>query len=74
MLHASNLSNSFWANVVATYYIQNWLVLKVIEVSKTPLTLWCGKTPNLNHLCIFGFLAYVHILDEQHIKNRHENT
>ncbi len=52
--------------MATTNYIQNWSFSKVIEVSKTPLTLWCGKTPNLNHLCIFGALAYVHILDEQH--------
>jgi hypothetical protein len=66
MLHTSNLPNSFWADVVATTrYIQTQSFSKTTEVSKTTLILWCGKTPNLSHLHIFGYSAYVHILNEQ---------
>lgn len=66
MSHTSNLPNSFSADVVATTcYIQTQSFSKTYEVSKSPLILWCVKTPNLNHLHIFNYLAYVHILDEQ---------
>jgi hypothetical protein len=77
MLHASKLlPNLFWANVVATltYYIQNQLFSRAIEVSKTPLTLWCGKTPNLSHLHIFSYLAYVNIPNELDVKELEMKT
>jgi hypothetical protein len=77
ILHPSKLPpNSFWSNVVAmlTYYIQNQLFSKAIEVSKIPLTFWFGKTPNLNHLHIFGYLAYVNIPNELDVKKLEMKT
>lgn len=65
----------FWADAKATTcYIQNRTFLKTLEASMTFLTLYCGKTPHLSHLKIYGYITYVHIFNEyQHkldIKNK----
>ena len=34
----------------------------------TPEEKFCGRKPNLGHLKVFGYIAYVHVLDELRTK------
>ncbi len=67
MLNEKNLPNYFWVEVVAiTVYIMN----------QTPITVhgmtleenFTGKKPDVSHLKVFGYIAYVHVPDEKKSK------
>jgi uncharacterized protein with PQ loop repeat len=63
MLHIYNLSNSIWANAIATMcYIQNKSFSTALGSSMMPITLWNGTTLYLSHVCIFGCLEYAQII------------
>ena len=60
MLHAQQLDHSFWAEAVSTAaYIRNRVVSRSASVKgKCPLELWTGRKPTVNHLRVFGCVAY----------------
>lgn len=68
MLQVAQLSNSFWAEAVATAsYLQN-CSYTVALTSTTPYEVWTGFKPDLSDLRIFGCPAYSHIPDEKRKK------
>lgn len=59
MLKAKNLSNDFWAEIVAcALYILNRSPMKSVK-DKIPQEAWSGKKHFVSHLRIFGYVAYV---------------
>lgn len=69
MLKEKSLSNKFWAEAIATStYLQNRLPSKPLEKGVTPLEVWSGKKPSVNHLKIFGCVCYVHVPNEKRRK------
>lgn len=57
------LPKSYWAEAVATAaHLQNRLPTSVLK-QETPYERWCGRKPNMSHMCLFGCLAYAHIPD-----------
>ncbi len=68
MLSEKNLPNYFWAKAVATViYIMNRTPTVAIH-GMTPEEKFIGKKPNVSHLKMFGYIAYVHVLDEKRSK------
>ncbi|KAJ0566228.1 putative RNA-directed DNA polymerase [Helianthus annuus] len=61
MMNAKELPNCYWAEAVAcATYILNRTVTKT-RPNITPYEAWNGNKPNVEHLKVFGCLAYVHI-------------
>jgi len=61
MLNEKNLSNYFWVEAVATVvYIMNRSVHGMTLEEK-----FIRKKPNVSHLRVFYYIAYVHVLDEK---------
>ncbi len=68
MLNEKNLPNYFWVEVVAAIvYIMNWTPTMAIH-GVTPEEKFIDKKPNVSHLIMFGYIAYVHVLDEKRSK------
>jgi hypothetical protein len=68
MLNEKNLPNYFWAEVVATVvYIMNRTPTAAVH-GMTPEEKFIGKKPNVSHLKVFGYIAYVHVPDEKRSK------
>ena len=60
----SHIPNHFWAEAVATAaYIRNRSATTALTDGKTPYEKWHGCKPNLEHLRVFGCVAYAHIPD-----------
>uniref|UniRef100_A0A251SKN6 Putative zinc finger, CCHC-type n=1 Tax=Helianthus annuus TaxID=4232 RepID=A0A251SKN6_HELAN len=61
MMNAKELPTCYWAEAVAcATYILNRTVTKT-RPNITPYEAWNGNKPNVEHLKVFGCLAYVHI-------------
>lgn len=61
MLKNKSLPDVFWAEAIAcAAYIINRSLTRSVE-NKTPQEAWSGFKPSVNHLRIFGCVAYVHI-------------
>lgn len=60
LLFTSFLPKSFWGEAVgsATYFIN--LILSRVIGFKSPMEVWSGKKPSLDHLRIFWSVAYAH--------------
>jgi hypothetical protein len=68
MLNEKNLPNYFWAEAVATVvYIMNRTPTATIH-GMTPEEKFTGKKPDVSHLRVFGYIAYVHVPDEKRSK------
>ena len=68
MWHHAGLSNSFGIyGVKAKLHMYNVAPIKRADY-KTLKELWSGQRPNISHLRVFGWLAWVHILK----KRRHK--
>ena len=68
MAHAG-LPDKYWAEAVeAAAYIRNRTSTSSIKGSKTPYEVWSGKKPNIEHLKVFGCMAYSHVPDSQRQK------
>ena len=66
MLSHADLSNTCWAEAVATAtYLHSRMVSVALESGQTPYQLRFGEKPNLKHLRVFGCVAYVHVPDGQ---------
>ena len=65
MPHA-NVPGSFWAEAVATaVYVRNRSESSALREDMTPYEKWYGRKPDVNHLRVFGCIAYAHIPDSQ---------
>jgi hypothetical protein len=68
MLNEKNLPNYFWAEAVATVvYIMNRTPIAIVH-GMTPEEKFTSKKPNVSHLRVFGYIAYVHVPDEKRSK------
>jgi len=68
MLNEKNLPNYFWVEVVTTVvYIMNRTPIVAIH-GMTLEEKFTGKKPNVSHLRVFGYIAYVHVPDEKRSK------
>ena len=64
MLLDSRLPQSFWAEAVSTAaYLRNRSPTSTLE-DMTPHQAWYGQRPGVEHLRVFGSIAYVHIPKE----------
>ena len=62
------LPKSFWANAIhTTTYLINRSPHKTLE-SCLPIEVWIGQEVKLDHLRVFGCLAYAHIEKEERSK------
>lgn len=62
MMQDANCDQKFWAEAMNTaVYLKNRSPHKATK-GTTPEEIWTGRKFDLNHLKIFGCLAYVHIL------------
>ena len=57
MIIQARLSNSFWAEAVAT----TRMVTTALKDGLTPYQLWFGKKPNLKHIRTFRCMMYSHV-------------
>ena len=58
MLKGKGLPNKFWAEAVYTSaYLLNRSPTKAVR-NKTPYEAWCRRKPVVNHLKVFGCVAY----------------
>jgi len=68
MLDDAGLSNKYWASAVSVaVYLRNRTPTRSV-VGKTPYEAWHGRNPILKHLCVFGCLAFVHVLKDKRKK------
>ena len=66
LLHTKSLPYVLWAEATRTaVYIRNRTPSQAIENEKTPYELWFKRPPTIDHLRVFGCLAYVHIPDSK---------
>jgi histone deacetylase 1/2 len=63
ILHSAHLPMQFWTEAVLTSaYTLNFRISRGDkDLSKTPMEMWNGEKPDINHLHVFGSDAYVHI-------------
>jgi hypothetical protein len=67
MLNEKNLPNYFWVEAVATtVYIMNQTPIAVHGMTLEEK--FTGKKPDVSHLKVFGYIAYVHVPDEKKSK------
>src|ERR1044071_860365 len=58
MLKAKGMPNEFWCEAVATaVYVLNISPTRAVE-GKTPYEAWKGNKPSIDHLRVFGCIAY----------------
>ena len=68
MLHHQVLHMHLWEeDSRVAMYVQNHTLHRVLE-NKTPEEAFFGKKPEVNHIKIFGFPVYIHILKEKRTK------
>ncbi len=68
MLNEKNLPNYFWAKAVVTIvYIMNQTTIAIVH-GMTLEEKFTSKKPNVSHLKMFGYIAYVHVPDEKRSK------
>ena len=68
MLRDAKLPKKFWAETVSTaVYIRNRCPTKAVR-GQTPMELYTGEKPNVQHLRTFGCTSYAHVPKEQRKK------
>ncbi len=68
MLNEKNLPNYFWVETVTTtVYIMNRTPTTEVH-GMTFEKKFTGKKPYVSHFRVFGYIAYVHVLDEKRSK------
>lgn len=75
-MHTSNknVTHSLWVEVVVTTtYLKNRSPKSYLE-NNSPLKVWNGEKPNVEHLEVFGSDAFVHKPKEQKSKPNNKNT
>lgn len=69
MMKEANCDERFWAEAVNTAaYLANRSPHKAIKEQKTPEEVWSKKKVSLEHLKVFGCVAYTHIPKDQRKK------
>ena len=69
MIAHAGLPNSYWGEAVATAaYVRNRMPTTAIKNNQTPYERWYGRKPNVNHLRVFGCVAYTHVPDSDRQK------
>jgi len=69
MIAHAGLSNSFWAEAIATAaHVKNRTPSNAIKNGVAPVERWYGKKPNVSHLKVFGCMAYAHVPDAERRK------
>ena len=64
----AKLSKKYWAESVSTaVYLRNRCPSKAVT-GKMPYEAWFGQKPNVDHLRVFGYEAYVYIPKVKHRK------
>ena len=67
MLADAGLPKRFWAEALSTaVYLRNRSPTVAVEV--TPFEAWTGKKPQVEHLRIFGCIAYAHVAKDERQK------
>ena len=62
LLEAASMSRFLWAEAVNTaVYVLNRVSTTSRDREKTPFDVWNGKKPDVRHLKIFGFPAFLHV-------------
>jgi len=68
MLDDAGLSKKYWTFAVeAAVYLENRMPTRSV-IGETPYKAWHGKRPSMEHLRVFGCLAFVHIPKEKRKK------
>ena len=68
MLKAKNMPKEFWAEAVAcAVYLSNRSPTKNVK-DQTPQEAWSGVKPRVDHLRVFGSIAYAHVPDQGRFK------
>ena len=63
MLNRARLPASFWAEAAFNaVYVRNRCPTRAVK-DRTPYEVWTGHKPSIDHLRVFGCLAYVHVDD-----------
>lgn len=62
MMHGGNCEPYLWAEAVncALYVLMNRTPNSKIS-KKTPFEAWTGRKPDLEHIRVFGSVAYTHV-------------
>jgi hypothetical protein len=69
MLSHSGLSNMYWAEAISTaVYLRNRLPTAAFKEKTTPYEKWHERKPKVDHLKVFGCVAYSHIADDERKK------
>ena len=73
MLINSGLLNGFWAEAMETAnYLQNRFPIRSKNHGEMiPEEAWTGRQQDLDHICIFGSLAFCNIPEEKRVKLNH---
>ena len=65
MLFNAKLPKKYWAEAISTAaYIRNRLPTRSLEEGITSFEKWHGHKPNINHIRVFGCMAYAHVADK----------
>eukprot|EP01018_Ginkgo_biloba_P027384 Gb_35302 [translate_table: standard] len=68
MIKAKGLSNEYWAEAVGTaIYLLNRSPTKSVR-DKSPQEAWSNEKPNVEHLRVFGCVAYAHVPKQKRTK------
>jgi hypothetical protein len=68
MLNEKNLPNYFWTKIVAiAIYIMNRTPIMAAHAMTFEEKFTCKKL-DVSHLRVFGYIAYVHVLEEKRSK------
>ena len=68
MIKEKHISNEYWGDTVTcSVYILNIIPTKSVK-DRVPQQAWSCNCSNISHLRIFGYVAYVHVLEEMRRK------
>ena len=69
MIAHAGLPNSYWAEAIATAaYVRNRMPTAALNGGVTPYERWYERKPNVNHLKVFGCIAYAYVSDAERRK------
>ena len=60
----AGLPDCYWAEAISTTaYVRNRMPTNALKEPVTPYEKWYGRKPNVQHLRVFGCIAYAHVPD-----------
>ena len=64
MMTQAGLPKRYWAETVSTAaYLRNRVNARSLKENQTPYEKWYGRKPDVDHLHVFGCMAYAYIPD-----------